>query len=157
MKTYTFRSILTENIERVVPGTVFSKMELDFNESTSAQHKLELSLKEILTDRAWRAGLAIAIMVCFGVFGLSYGILLIAMKKALAGPSGATIKFIFFSSAFVTCALLWFAVTMRIGVKNRKRDMVEKERGKGNWRIVDEKDWEDFLRLVNASKKSRGK
>ena len=155
MKTYIFRSILTEHVERVIPNTVFSRMELEFKESTSAQHKLELSLKDIITDRAWRSGLFISILVCLGVFGLTYGLMLIIIKKALAGDSGTTIRAIYLSASITACLVLWFILTLKIGLSNRKRDVVEKERGKGNWRIIDEKDWDKFIRLLNAAKKRR--
>ena len=155
MKTYTFRSILTESVERVIPGTVFSRMELEFKEETSAQHKIELSLKDILTDRAWRTGLFISLMVCLGVFGIIYGLMLIVMKKALAGESGAMIKLIYISSAAAVCFILWFVITYRTGITNKKRDAVEKERGKANWRIVDEAEWDRFVRMINAAKKKR--
>lgn len=155
MKTYTFRSILTENVERVIPGTVFSRMELQFREETSAKHTIELSTRDILTDRAWRTGLFISLMVCFGVFGIIYGLMLVVMKKTLAGDSGAMIRAIYFAAAFITCAVLWFIITLKTGLRNKKRDTVEKERGKGNWRIVDEEEWEKFIRLLNAAKKKR--
>lgn len=155
MKTYTFRSILTEHVERVIPNTVFSRMELEFKESTSAQHKLELSLKDILTDRAWRSGLFISILVCLGVFGLIYGLMLIIMKNALAGDSGVMIRTVYISVSIAVCLILWLILTLKIGLSNKKRAAVEKERGKGNWRIVDEKDWDRFIRLLNAAKKRR--
>lgn len=155
MKSYIFRSILTEHVERVIPNTVFSRMELDFKEATSAQHKLELSLKDILTDRAWRSSLFISILVCLGFFGLTYGLMLIVMKKTLAGDSGTTIKIFYLSASTAVCLILWFILTLKIGLSNKKRDAVEKERGKGNWRIVDEKDWDKFIRLLNAAKKRR--
>ncbi|HPS58001.1 MAG TPA: hypothetical protein PK514_07835, partial [Spirochaetota bacterium] len=150
MKTYIFRSILTEHVERVIPNTVFSRMELDFKESTSAQHKIELSLKDILTDRAWRSGLFISILLCLGVFGLTYGLMLIVMKKTLAGDSGSMITTLYVSASITVCLILWLILTLKIGLSNKKRDVVEKERGKGNWRIVDEKDWDKFIRLLNA-------
>ncbi len=157
MKKYTFRfrSILTENVERVIPGTVFSRMELDFKEETSAQHKIELSLKDILTDRAWRSGLIISLMACLGVFGLIYGLMLITMNKALAGQSGPMIKAAYISVATALCVVLWLVLTIKNGISNKKRDAVENERGKANWRIVDEKEWEKFVRLLNAAKKKR--
>lgn len=155
MKTYRFRSILTENVERVIPGTVFSRMELEFREETSAIHTLELSMKEILTDRAWRTGLFISLMVCCGVFGIIYGLMLIIMKEALAGASGPVIRTAYFSAAGIICLVLWFAVTVKNGTTNKKRDLVEQERGKGNWRIVDEKDWDRFVKMIEASKKKR--
>jgi len=155
MKTYIFRSILTEHVERVIPNTVFSRMELDFKESTSAQHKIELSLKDILTDRAWRSGLFISILLCLGVFGLTYGLMLIVMKKTLAGDSGSMITTLYVSASITVCLILWLILTLKIDLSNKKRDVVEKERGKGNWRIVDEKDWDKFIRLLNAAKKRR--
>lgn len=155
MKTYTFRSILTEHVERVIPNTVFSRMELEFKESTSAQHKLELSVKDLLTDRAWRSGLFISILVCLGIFGLTYGLMLIVMKKTLAGDSGTLIKAAYLSIAIAVCFILWLILTLKIGLSNKKRDTVQKERGKGNWRIVDEKDWDKFIRMINAAKKQR--
>lgn len=155
MKTYIFRSILTEHVERVIPNTVFSRMELDFKESTSAQHKLELSLKDILTDRAWRSGLFISILVCLGVFGLIYGLMLIVLKETLAGDSGTTVRAVYLSASITVCIIIWLVLTLKIGLSNKKRDAVEKERGKGNWRIIDEKDWDKFIRLLNAAKKRR--
>lgn len=155
MKTYIFRSILTEHVERVIPNTVFSRMELEFKESTSAQHKIEVSLKDILTDRAWRSGLFISVLACLGVFGLVYGLMLIIMKKTLAGDSGTMITTVYISVSIAVCLILWLIITLKIGLSNKKRDAVEQERGKGNWRIVDEKDWDRFIKLLNAAKKQR--
>ena len=155
MKTYIFRSILTEHVERVIPGTVFSRMELEFKESTSAQHKLELSLKDLLTDRAWISSLFISLLVCAGVFGLTWGLMVITLKGALQGDRGTLIKASYAAVSIAVCAILWFVLTVKIGLSNKKRDAVEKERGKGNWRLVDEKDWDKFIRMINAAKKQR--
>jgi len=94
-------------------------------------------------------------MVCLGVFGLVYGIMLIAVKTALTGESGPVIKTAYAGSAVVTCTCLWFLLAFNLGLSNKKKDFVEKERGKGNWRIVEEKNWERFIAIADASKKRR--
>jgi len=51
----------------------------------------------------------------------------------------------------------WVLLSVKGAIANKKRLTVINQRGNGNWRIVDEADWEKFQKLMDIAKKSREK
>lgn len=157
MITKKFRSILVNNVEKVVPGTVFTKMVIEMDESTIAEHELNLSLGDILTDWSWFMNFFLAFMSAGGISAILFGLLYMGYGKGAPAESWSYVSKIFLACAIILFLALWIFLSVRGAIGNRKREFVEKERGKGNWRIVDETKWEEFYRLLQISKKSREK
>jgi hypothetical protein len=157
MTTQKFRSILVENKEKVIPGTVFSKMIIEMDESTIKQHELKLSAGAIIADWSWLLNFFLAFMSVGGISAVIFGLAYMGYGRGAEPASWDR-----FSSVFVIIVILifmavWTFLSARGAVANKKRAYVEAERGKGNWRIVDENKWDEFYRLLQIAKKSREK
>ncbi len=150
--TYRFRSIMVNNVEKVVPGTVFSKMVLEMDDSTIEEHTLELSVKDILSGKGWISNFFLSLMIT----GTASALLLVVIYMA-AGKTESfiIIKYSFIIAAIIVFLLLWIFLAKKASVENIKREYVENKRGKGNWRIVDEKEWDKFFRLLMIAKTQR--
>jgi len=157
MTTQKFRSILVENKEKVIPGTVFSKRILEMDESTIAEHELKLSAGDIITDWSWLLNFFLAFMSVGGVSAVIFGLAYMGYGRGAEPASWDTFSTIFFGAVIIIFAAVWAFLSVRGAIANKKRSLVEKERGKGNWRIVDEDKWEEFYRLLQIAKKSREK
>jgi len=152
-----FRSILVENVEKVVPGTVFTKMIIEMDESTVAEHELELSASDIATDRAWFVYLFLSLMIAGAVYALIFGLAYVGFGRGGSPETWSLFTGIFSFISIMVFLVLWIYLSVKGAIKNQKRNLVETERGKGNWRIVDESEWEEFYRLLQIAKKSREK
>ncbi len=157
MITKKFRSILVNNVEKVVPGTVFTKMVIEMDESTIAEHELRLSAGDILLDRSWILNFFLAFMTAGGISAIIFGLLYMGYGKGAPAESWNSVSGIFLACAVILFLSLWIFLSVRGAIAGRKREFVEKERGKGNWRIVDEAKWGEFYRLMQISKKSKEK
>jgi len=155
--TYGFRSILVKNVERIVPGTAYTRMELEMDENSIEQHTLELTLSEIFKDSAWIMGFMLALMIASAVFFLSFGSVYLMYGRTMDPAAWNLTKTIFIASGILLFLILLIFFTIKFSVQNKKRDYVEKLRGKGNWRIVDEAQWDKFYRLLMIAKNSREK
>jgi len=157
MKTEKFRSILVENKEKVIPGTVFSKMIIEMDESTIAEHELKLSPAEIITDWSWVLNFFLAFMSVGGISAVIFGLTYMGYGRLAEPASWGKVSTVFFISVILIFLVVWTLLSVKGAIANKKRIFVEKERGKGNWRIVDESKWDEFYRLLQIARKSREK
>jgi len=153
--TYNFRSIMVNNVEKIIPGTSRTTMELDMDEKSIEQHTLELSMKDIIHDRSWKINLLLSVMVAGGISGMIFGIVYLTAGKSMEQSSWSCFISIYTSVTACILILLWIFLSVRNSVSNKKREYVEKLRGKGNWRIVDEAAWDNFYRLLMIAKKNK--
>lgn len=153
--TYNFRSIMVNNVEKIIPGTSRTTMELDMDEKSIEQHTLELSMKDIIHDRSWKINLLLSVMVAGGISGMIFGIVYLTAGKSMEQSSWSCFISIYTSVTACILILLWIFLSVRNSVSNKKREYVEKTRGKGNWRIVDEAAWDNFYRLLMIAKKNK--
>ena len=149
---YRFRSIMVNNIEKNVPGTGRLTLELDMDENTVEKHELELTFTEIIQDRAWKINFLLSFMIVGGISGMIFGIVYITSIRASGGTGLPGFTGIFIGISSIIMILLWIALSLKNSVATKKREYVEKTRGKGNWRIVDESEWDNFYRLLTISK-----
>ncbi len=157
MITRKFRSILVNNVEKIIPGTVFSKMVIEMDESTIMEHELNLSPGQILTDRSWIIYFFFAFMAVAFVSAMIFGLLFIGLESRMEPESWNILELIFFITAVLIFFALWISLSVRGSIEHLKREFVEEERGKANWRLVDESKWEEFYKLLQISKRSREK
>ena len=153
--TYRFRSIMVNQVEKVIPNTVFSKMVLEMDDTAIEEHSIELTVKEILNDPAWITNFFLSLMIVFPVSGILYAIVYFGYGKTADPSTLVIIKIIFAAAAFIVFSALWIFLAVRVSVGNKKRNCVEQKRGKGNWRIVDESEWNKFYRLLMIAKNQR--
>lgn len=153
--TYSFRSILVSNVEKNVPGTGRLTLELEMDEKTIEQHTLELSLNDIIHDRSWTINFFLSLMITGGISGMIFGIVYVTSGRTIGESDWSVFIRLFISTAACILILLWIFLSVRNSISNKKREYVEKTRGKGNWRIVDDSEWDNFYRLLTISKKKK--
>jgi hypothetical protein len=155
MKKFTcrFRSIMVNNVEKNVPGTSRTTIELDMDEKSIEEHMLELTVKEIVYDRSWKINLLLSVMVAGGIAAMIFGIVYVTSGKSMGEAQWTFFVRVFVSVSLSILILLWIFLSVKNSISNKKREYVEKIRGKGNWKIVDESEWENFYRLLMISKK----
>jgi len=152
MKTYKFKSIQVNNVEKHIGNTGMTRMEMEFDMESIRDHNLDLDFKMIFTDRAWIPNFFLAFMIIFAIFALAYGILSAGFKLDFTGSDGAPILTIYISLLVISFLGLWSLLSIPGARKNIKRKHVEKERGKGTWKLVDENKWDQFYRLLTIKK-----
>jgi hypothetical protein len=157
MITKKFRSILVENKEKVIPGTVFSKRILEMDESTIAEHELKLTAGDIIADWSWLLNFFLAFMSVGGIAAVVFGLAYMGYGRGAEPASWDTFSSVFFITVILIFSVVWIFLSVRGATENKKRAFVDKQRGKGNWRIVDEDKWDEFYRLLQIAKKSREK
>ena len=157
MKTFTcrFRSIMVNQVEKVIPNTVFSKMVLEMDDSAIEEHSLELTVKEILHDTAWITNFFLSLMIVLPVSGLLYAGVYFGFGKTADQTTLSIIQIIFAAAGLIAFIVIWIFFSVRVSVGNKKKNLVEQKRGKGNWKLVDESEWDNFYRLLMIAKKQR--
>ena len=154
--TYIFRSLKINSIEKNITGTSNTYIEFEMDDTTIEQHTIELTLLDIFKDSAWIIGFALSLMISAAVFFLSFGGVYLMYGKTIEQSTWDLTKIIFIASGILLFLILLIFFTVKFSIQNKKKGHVEKLRGKGNWKIVDEEKWDNFYRLLMISKNSRG-
>jgi hypothetical protein len=149
-KIYKFKSLL------MVPDPADDSGKLSYDMESVRDHDMEFRIGDFLLSRSWLWNLFIAFMVVALVFALAYGALVIGMKTDMSftGGGGGRIFAICFA---VACLTLWLAMGIPAAIRNLKLDFVVKERGRGNWKILDEREWDRFCRMRKMEQDRRVK
>ena len=155
--TYRFRSLMVNNVERVIPNTVFSRMVIEMDDTSIAEHTIELSPKDILNDKAWIMNFFLTLIIVPPVSALIFGGVYLGAGKEMNSSSWGMVKLIFLLAVIIIILALWTFLSVRSAIANKKRNYVETARGRGNWRIVDESGWDKFYRLLMIAKNQREK
>ena len=146
-----------KNVEKVIPGTAYTKMVLETDENSIEQHVIELTASEIFKDSSWIIGFMLSLMISSAIFLLSFGGVYLMYGKTMEPDTWNLTKTIFIAAGILLFLILLIFFTVRFSIQNKKRTHVEKLRGKGNWKIVDEAKWDNFYRLLMIAKNSREK
>ena len=155
--TYTFRSIMVNNIEKNIPGTAYTQMALEMDDNSIEQHTLELTLLDIFKDSSWIIGFMLSLMLSSAIFFFSFGGVYLMYGRTMEQSAWDLTKTIFIVSGILLFLILLIFFTIKFSIQNKKKNHVEKLRGKGNWKIVDEANWDKFYRLLMIAKNSREK
>lgn len=156
-KTYSFRSVRAENVEKPILGSGYSRMVVEFDMENVQKHDLELGLLDIMTDRTWKMGLFLSFMVVSAVFALIYGLLRAGLGMDISSSGGLCGRTLFFLLALFSLVSVWIVFSFRFAITNKKKEAVEKARGKGSWKIIDEADWERFHRMWKLARENEEK
>jgi hypothetical protein len=139
-KIYKFKSLL------MVQDSADDSGKKSYDMESVRDHEMEFRIADFLLCRSWIWNLFISIMAVALVFALLYGVLVIGMKVDMSFSSGGAGRlFIIFFVA--SCFLLWLAMGIPAAIKSLKFKFVVKERGRGNWKILDEGQWDRFCRM----------
>ncbi|HPS87069.1 MAG TPA: hypothetical protein PLY36_10015 [Spirochaetota bacterium] len=153
--TFRFRSIMVNHVEKVIPGTVFSKMVLEMDDTAVEEHTLILTLKDILKDSAWVTQFILTLMIAAAVSGILFAGAYVGFGRTMESSAWNIIKLIFLIADIIVIIPVWIFLAAKVSIGNKKRELVVQKRGAGNWRIVDESEWEKFNRLLMIAKNRR--
>ena len=153
--TFRFRSIMVNHIEKVVPGTVYSKMVMEMDDTAVEEHTLILTIKDILNDTAWITQFVLSLMIVTAVSGVLFAGTYVGFGRTMEQSSWSMVKLVFIITDIIVIISLWIYLAVKVSIGNRKRDLVVQKRGAGNWRLVDESEWEKFYRLLMIAKNRR--
>ena len=139
-KIYKFKSLL------MVPDPAGGPGKISYDMNSVRDHVMEFRIADFLLRRSWLWNLFFAIMAVALVFALIYGVLVIGMKADMGftGGGAGRLFLIFF---LLSCVILWLAMGIPAAIRSLKFEFVVKERGKGNWKILDEGEWDRFCRM----------
>lgn len=152
---YKFRSIMANNIEKNIPGTSMTRFILEFDENSGKPHEMSLGLGEIFVFRTCFINFFLAFLIIFAVAGLPFGLIQIAYLGGMNPAEASAFRVKYFSVSALILIITWIFFWFRNSLVIRKRELVEKERGNGNWKIIEEKKWDKFSRMLAISKKSK--
>jgi hypothetical protein len=153
--TYKFRSIMINHVEKVIPGAASTRMVMEMDDSSIEQHEIELTTGEIFKDSSWIIGFMLSLMISSAIFFLSFGGVYLMYAKTMEPAAWNLTKTIFIAAGILLFLILLIFFTVKFSIQNKKRSYVEKLRGKGNWKIVDEAKWDKFYRLLMIAKNNR--
>ncbi len=153
--TYNFRSIMVNHVEKVIPGTVFSKMVLEMDDTAVEKHTLELTLKDILKDPVWITQFILSFMIVTAVSGVLLAGVYVGFGRTMEQSPWIITVITFIILDIIIVIALWIYLAFKVSVENKKRELVIKTRDSGNWRLVDESDWDNFYRLLMIAKNRR--
>ena len=153
--TYRFRSIMVNHVEKVIPGTVFSKMVLEMDDTAVEEHTLELTLKDIVKDPAWITQFILSFMIVTATSGVLLTGVYVGFGRTMEQSLWLTTIIIFIVLDIIIVIALWIYLAFKVSVENKKRELVVQKRDVGNWRLVDESDWDNFYRLLMIAKNRR--
>jgi len=146
---------MVNHVEKVIPGTVFTKMMLEMDDTSIGEHTIEMTNKDILHDTAWITNFFLSIMIVIPVSALLLFGVYAGFGKTMSLHAWNITKIIFITAAIIISLSLWIFLAVKVSVENKKRKYVEEHRGNGNWRLVDEVKWNNFYRLLMVAKNQR--
>ncbi len=146
---YSFRSL------PIVPDPSGKTREITYDIGSARAHSLELGLRDIMLCRSWVQNIIISLMAVILAFVLIYGVFVIGFRTDM-GAGTVAFRVLAFCMA-LSFIVLSLAMGVPSAVRRFKSDLVIRERGQGNWKIVDEKDWERFCRIVRLAEERRKK
>lgn len=101
-----------------------------------------MSAGNFIINRSWISSFVISLMAIIPLAALMYGIITMGLSIDM---NGALPWFIL--SCVAAFILLLALVGTPASVRRLKWDLVIKERGAGNWKIIEDTDWENFTRM----------
>jgi len=153
--TLKFRSIMVNHVEKVVPGTVYSKMVMEMDDTAVEKHTLILTIKDILNDSAWITQFILSLMIVAAVSGVLLAGVYVGFGRTMESSAWKMIVLVFITIDIIVIVILWIYLATKVSIENKKRELVVRQRGAGNWRLVDESKWDSFFRLLMIAKNQR--
>ncbi len=92
-------------------------------------------------------------MILTAFAGISYAAIVLGADSNFFSSSGYCFFYALFN--FILFLSIWTGFVYRASIRDKKNQLVNNSRGKGNWKIIDEEKWDDFKRLLDISVKRR--
>jgi hypothetical protein len=144
--------VILEYPDRSVDPEGKAKPKTSLAMDDSRDHVLELEARDFLFTREW-IGRFFFTLVTAG-FGLAvlYGALTLASAVNLGRSPFTAAEWAFVAAAAVIFCAAWDFFTFRAVIGKAKAALVEKERGQGNWKLMDEAEYLKMARVLRAVK-----
>jgi hypothetical protein len=123
--------------------------EIKYSMESARDHSMEFRMREFLLCRSWILNFFISLMAVIMVSAFIYGVLIIGLKADMSSGSTPRILFLLFMALSFIALLLSLGIPSAI--KRLKMEFVIKERGQDNWKIVNDRDWDHFRRLIKIA------
>ncbi|HPI13044.1 MAG TPA: hypothetical protein PK875_02505 [Spirochaetota bacterium] len=123
---------------------------LTFDLESARNHVLIINMGHLLANRSWISSVSIALMVAIPLAVLAYGGLAIGSGIDMA----KAVPWVVVSGVAVFLALL-ATIGIPASVRRLKWELVIKERGAGNWKLIEEADWEKFTRMIRLAEERK--
>lgn len=150
-----FRSIKICEVEKLHPHTGDTVTVLEMDENSIEKHQFEISFLDLIRNGTWLINFFLSIMITAVHGGIVFAAFSIFGKRGSSDSMPLEyIAIIVLSSVFLFL-ILWVFFSIRGGIAKIKLEYVIAERGYGNWKIIDEKKFENFYRLLLISKKKK--
>ncbi|MBN2080241.1 MAG: hypothetical protein JW838_14825 [Spirochaetes bacterium] len=120
---------------------------LSYDPESARRHVMEIGPGMVFSCRSWVSSALLSLLVAAPISVLAAGILVIGLKMDL-NPIASVAGRVFIASMALSYALILLAIGVPAAVRRLKYDLVEKERGPGNWKIVADDRWERFERML---------
>ena len=118
-------------------------------------HELVLGIKDFIATSAWIGSFFFTFMIVGFAMALIYGGLVVGGMVNLKRESFTAAENSFIILSCAVYLLVWTGFTARSVIRKSKKSLVEKDRGKGNWKLLDEKKWPVFVRILELQKKRK--
>ncbi|HSV96614.1 MAG TPA: hypothetical protein VLM75_06735 [Spirochaetota bacterium] len=142
--TARFKSVLIVPDRRRKPDTI------TFDVENARDHVLSISPGNFFINRSWISSFLISLMAIIPLAALVYGVITMGLSldvnRALPW---------FILSCVVAFITLLALVGTPASVRRLKWDLVVKERGAGNWKIIEDTDWENFTRMIRLAEERK--
>ncbi len=147
------KAVIRYKSVRILPADRLGKTGLVmFDMDTIKDHLLEAGPRLLFLNRSWISTVLISIMILVPLFALIYGIAAIGFNVNMRSATPVVI-FAF----IVALVLLASAMGYPASIRRLKWDLVVKERGGGNWKLVDDSEWERFTRMIQIAEEQKRK
>ncbi len=154
-RIFEFRSIKINEVEKIMPHLEDPVIVREMDENSIEKHRLEITFIDIIKNSPWVMFLFLSIMITAVYSGLLYVAFYFFLKNSSADPLSLGSKsFLIISSIFIF-VVLWGFFSIKGGIAETKRAFVILERGEGNWKLINEKKFDNFYRLLLISKKTK--
>ena len=152
---FEFRSIQIVPVEKLPPGAEYTVTVMEMDENSIEKHILNLSLLEIFRNSAWLMSFILSFMITVVHTGIVYGVFTFLVKENISDPLSFQQRIFITVSSLIFFTVLCTFFSLRLGIAEKKNDFVISQRGEGIWKLIDEKNFDDFYRLLLISKKTK--
>ncbi len=111
------------------------------------EHALSLGISDFLFTLHWVPSLFLSIMTAGFFLAVIYGLLRIVSVIDLLKHSTGSGEQIFIAVSCIAIFITWIVTTALVVIRSGKKRLVVKDRGQGNWKLIDKKKWHSFVKL----------
>ncbi|HOS40941.1 MAG TPA: hypothetical protein PLG31_14495 [Spirochaetota bacterium] len=156
MPLYTarFRSVkidIVQSLQTAKGPSASEKPEMKFDVDGAMRHELVMRAKDFVDPGAWLMGLFFSALGAGFALVVIYGILYLAGAVNLTGAAWGGAEIAYLSSALVLFVSCWAGSSVFLAIRRARTALIERDRGEGNWKLVDEEKWERYTTMLRLA------